>query len=441
MVAKGSSTEFLIPQLTSGQVFYFKARAYDDKFNYSDVTDAVSAVSGFVQGGRIEGGTIDLSALVDSDRPIRIITNLPVVVSADDPDYKVGMLINYFAGGVGPGELRRLVSTTGVPATDWIKAVGTNDIQANSVTANEIDAGSVSTAILVADAIKTNMIEAGAVTADEIATGTITADRIAAKTITAGQIADSTITGSLIADSEITGSKISGGTITGTNIANATINGTNLLDYIIGTDQLANSDIQISNSTKTGGAFSVRDGSNTEVLRLGNISSKGVGANYGLWGALGTGVFIEGTFRIVRYGSFNIFKSTTTISNGSSQIVEGYGDFEGFGGLSVTVPTGRLYELLIFPRDIDVVTVGGDEPSVIVSWYNVKGYRSVNETKVLWDGAQSAGTYSDIGIGFKAAVHNASGSSKAVTVGVGGTFFLVDYDASLTNQDIVSITT
>jgi hypothetical protein len=307
LVARGASTEFNVPQLTSGQIFYFKARSYDATGYYSEPTAAVQAVSGFVQGGRIEGGTIDIDKFVGDARPIKIVTSLPPVISVDDPDYKVGMLVNLFNLPSSSGKLYRLVSTTGVPATDWVPAVGTGSIEAGTITADEINAGSVSTAILVADAIKAGMIDASAVTAREIAAGTITADKITAGTITATQIASSTITGSLIASSTITGANISGGTITGANLVNATIEGDKLDDYIIDSVKLALGTIHVNNPDDgtTNRKFVVQNSAGVDQVAMGNITGRtGVpdGTQFGFWGTLGTNIYIRGTMRLISIG-------------------------------------------------------------------------------------------------------------------------------------------
>lgn len=65
---------------------------------------------------------------------------------------------------------------------------------------------------------------------------------------------------------------------------------------------LVDGEIQITNADKTSGALSVRNSSSDEVLRVGNISGKaGVpsGTQFGLWGALGSGVYIPGSAQVI----------------------------------------------------------------------------------------------------------------------------------------------
>jgi hypothetical protein len=258
-----------------------------------------------------------------------------------------------------------------VPATDWVPAVGTGSIEAGTITADEINAGSVSTAILVADAIKAGMIDASAVTAREIAAGTITADKITAGTITATQIASSTITGSLIASSTITGANIaggtisganiSGGTITGTNLASATVDGANLKNFIIDAVKLAEGNINITGSAGGNRTLSIRNVSGVEQVAVGNISGRtGVpsGDRYGMWGTLGTNVYIRGTQRLITNGFFRKAASFTSVSVGSTRGINTTHQLLG----STTIRSNTQYIVVVSVSQV----VGGVSDSAIV---------------------------------------------------------------------------
>lgn len=455
LLVRGASTTYDFTNLTPGDVYYFKARSYDSQGGYSDVAGPVSAIAGFVPGSRVEGGTLDLSKFVSDTRPIKIVTSLPVVVSADDPDYKVGMLVNYFTLGVAPhpyGALYRLISTTGVPSTDWVKAIDTDSIMddaitadqilANTITANEINVGSISTAILISDAIKSNMIDAEQIDASHIQAGAITISRLANpdydnlivnSTMEAGispwYLSDLVSTGgaitqdnaysrsgsfSLRVDRETqTNSEIrvvshqqntvglpvkqgdqlyleawvtrgntlyTGGTTSGAearlaivyrNSAGSFITASygnwtavslapnfNLLSlkgtvpsgvvradfevrirgkstsndsrYVYIDDVSArrvvksalltvDGEVEVTNSTQSDGAFSVKDASDEEVLRLGNIDGKSgvpLSIDYGLWGTAGTGVFISGYGHLV--GSVSWTTGTWSFPSGGA---------------------------------------------------------------------------------------------------------------------------
>jgi len=370
LVARGANTRFDLPQLDPGAQFFFKARSYDDSGNFSDVAGPVAAISGRLPGSKIQGGTIDLDRFVPDARPIVIVDVLPVV-EPGNTTYPVGTMVNFL------GNLYRLISQTNNVSVDWKPAIGTGAIEdgsittdkilANTITANNIDAASVRTAVLIADAIKTGMLDADVITAREIQNATITG----------AKIAGGTITGSNIASATITGSQIVGGTITGTNIANATVDGANLKDLIINNSKLANDAVSadkiqtgaitaskifvddqiiISAPGQGAGALTVRNAGGAEVLRLGNITGKsGVpsGSQYGLWGELGTGVYIKGVPRIIKTGIFDIFN----YSGGITATLNISRDGEIIAG-SFTVPTGKAWVISISVNSIRVFPTG-----------------------------------------------------------------------------------
>lgn len=80
----------------------------------------------------------------------------------------------------------------------------------------------------------------------------------------------------------------------------------------VGTAELVVGQIDITNAERVNAALSVKTSGGSEVLRLGNITGKAgvpAGTQYGLWGAVGSGVFIEGMPVMVHaenYGSHSL---------------------------------------------------------------------------------------------------------------------------------------
>lgn len=218
LLVRGTATEFLFPELASGTVWYFKARSYDNQGNHSEFTDQVSAVGGYVDGGRIGEGTItDLTPFASALQPPKLVVSLPEV-HPGDPDYEINDLVAL------DGDLYQLAGQTGVPEADW----------------DLLEDLAVLDGRLVVGRLVSAQIEAGAIRAEQIAADAVTADKV-----------------------------------------------------------LVNGPITVANEdTAQDGAFVVLDGASQEVLRLGaGIDGKsGVpnGVDYGLWGAAGTGVFLEG---------------------------------------------------------------------------------------------------------------------------------------------------
>jgi hypothetical protein len=145
-------------------------------------------------------------------------------------------------------------------------------------------------------------------------------------------IAAGQVTAAKIATDAITAGKIEAGAVTANKI---TVDG----------------EVTVSSSTQASGAFSVKDAdnANAEVLRLGDISSKGVGSDYGLWGALGTGVFIEGAARVV--GTAEVLatgggSNGLTVSEGQNVTSTVDTSISLNGSTSFTVPSGKKWVAL-----------------------------------------------------------------------------------------------
>jgi hypothetical protein len=183
LLTRGPGNRFDFNQLQPGNTFYFRVRAYDNRGNFSPLSEEVSALAGAFPGEKIEGGTIDLEKFIPDARPILIVPSLPFVPPGSTI-YPVGMLVNFL------GSLYRLVSQTNTPATDWVRAIDTGSvadgaittgkIAANTITANNIDAASVRSAVIVADTISTNKLQSGNVIFDNGSGGDGRANRIRA---------------------------------------------------------------------------------------------------------------------------------------------------------------------------------------------------------------------------------------------------------------------
>jgi len=264
LLVRSGGNRFDFNQLEPGRQFYFRVRAYDNRGNFSPLSEEVTAISGTFPGEKIQGGTIEIDKFVPDARPIVVVTALPVVPPGDTV-YTVGMLVNYL------GSLYRLVSQTSTPAADWVRAidngslqdgaVDTTKIAANTILAQNIDAGSVRTAILISDVIKTNMIDAGQVTSAKIGAGEVKAVNIEASTITTG--------------------KLNSGNV--------------IIDNGAGGDGPSNRIRVLNDDLPT---------PSTAVV-MGNIAGlDGVpsGTSYGFWGKAGANTFIEGQPRVLATG-------------------------------------------------------------------------------------------------------------------------------------------
>jgi len=114
----------------------------------------------------------------------------------------------------------------------------------------------------------------------------------------------------------------------------------------VGGPELVAGTIELTNAERPQAALSVKTTAGAEVLRLGNITGKpGVpaGVNYGLWGILGSGVFVEGVPRIVYLAQSGAAADIAgNWSAGQSQTGDGLGIVSAI--TPITVPPGyRLH--------------------------------------------------------------------------------------------------
>lgn len=146
--------------------------------------------------------------------------------------------------------------------------------------------------------------------------------------------------------------------------------------------------IELTNADKTNAALSVKNSGGTEVLRLGNITSKaGVpsGTKFGLWGALGTGVFIQGAPRVI-----DVQLKTVTLSFGSVAANTYYVQTVGtIVRNSTTVPTGRKWLVM---TTLNSIIPGANVASLVTLDSYGRGRLSGVNTDVILP----AGSYTDI---------------------------------------------
>lgn len=169
-------------------------------------------------------------------------------------------------------------------------------------------------------------------------TGTVTAQVFIRHTATVAAGNSYTVTravvrraaaGNLIVDGEISARHLA---------ADAVVAGT-IAAGAIRTRELSADTIEVTNAERLNAALSFLNSLGEEVLRIGNIASKNVGKDYGLWGALGSGVFIEGAPRLIAAGSEFEFISTLSF--------DGYG----YAAVQANMPLSGAPASIVVPAD------------------------------------------------------------------------------------------
>lgn len=191
-------------------------------------------------------------------------------------------------------------------------------------------------------------------------------------------------------------------------------------------------EIEITNSVQNG-ALSVKNSSNSEVLRLGNIAGKPsvpVGTSYGLWGVLGTGVFIEGVATVKLGGAFMVDFGLRTIAAGSGWDT-GVTLFSGPVILSsFTVPVGKEWFAVesINTWNMNLFTPAAAKYKLVVNSVSA----SVYATRVgggLYFSKWPAGTYTNLRGQASISIGNLHTASATLdTPNVVGRFMIVEVD-------------
>lgn len=315
LLEKAGGTRFKFPELESGLTFYFKVRSYDNSGEVSEFAPTVSAQSGYVDGGRVEEGSLDITPFASDLRPPRNVSALPDIDLVDG--YLPGDMVVYDSG-TGPRLYELRDDPIGSPGFDWVLMTA-EDLADKSI-AHQVVAGTV---------------VAGAIGADEIAANAITVQKLRSGNV-------------VISDT--------GGVAGSTN------------------------------------AVRVYNNAVQEVTRLGYIAGRpGVpaGVSYGLWGKLGTGVFIEGVPRLIAAGAFSDTEHVDLIVTDFER-VQGGGTFP-FGS-TIVVPSGKKWVLF---SSLQYSLPTGVIPVTLLSGFRFMGVPSLSYPNVL-----SAGSYSASQIGY-----------------------------------------
>lgn len=160
--------------------------------------------------------------------------------------------------------------------------------------------------------------------------------------------------------------------------------------------------VEITNAERTTGALSVKTSAGVEVARLGNISGKpGVpaGAQFGLWGALGAGVYIEGVPRIVyvrnEAWAWSLISIPSSVPAGHVWSFD-HRYTERNLPAGITVPEGYRLQALAIPRSIWASRGSPTEFDLIVPAYELRTeVRRSNGTWTLSPQLDGAGTTYD----------------------------------------------
>lgn len=187
---------------------------------------------------------------------------------------------------------------------------------------------------------------------------------------------------------------------------------------------LVDGEIQITNADKNNGALSVRNSGNTEVLRLGNITGKaGVpsGTQFGLWGALGTGVHIQGAPKVVSAGYLKFTPSLTVNANSTgiidtNQIIQ---------PAAFTVPAGKRWLVLATPSLVSVP----NNNAVVLQSFGARGRAAFGST--LYDGIVPANSYpaNALRIYYTARYRNLTGTNWTGVVSIDIMYTILEVDA------------
>jgi len=372
LLSRSPGTQFEFPELASGVTFYFKVRSYDNAGAVSEFADTVSAVSGFVTGSQIEGGSLDITKFADDINPVQVVQALPDLDVT--PDYSIGdVIVN---AGESPARLYVLVDTTGDPNTDWKLAVDAAGID-GQINETQIEDNAISTPKLAANAVQANNIAANAVEAGKIAVDAVTAGTIAAGAVNTDELAANSISTEKIKVGAVVGDQIVLNADTSVDVDAGSAFTLDAEQVLLNAGEpgevnaqvaLDNGQITLTGDTTVNGDFEVAGGNinvssdNSTInvnnqVKLGYINGEaGVpsGVDYGLWGQVGSGVYIQGLPRVVGQSGASVavnisysgfFPQNSTIFHGVDSFY--YARISEplplNGSTSFTVPEGKAY--------------------------------------------------------------------------------------------------
>lgn len=187
----------------------------------------------------------------------------------------------------------------------------------------------------------------------------------------------------------------------------------------VGTAELVVGQIDITNAERPNAALSVKTSAGAEVLRLGNIAGKAgvpVGVDYGLWGALGTGIFIQGSVRLIDSGFVTSTPSgsvpaTSSVAIGTAHVIRG----------ATTIPAGKKWLGICVPQQMLM------DATVAALYY--QGFNAVISAGGSNFFTLPAGTYPQINLNMEVEVYNRSGSAASTPLRLRCGWLLVEVDA------------
>jgi len=187
----------------------------------------------------------------------------------------------------------------------------------------------------------------------------------------------------------------------------------------VGTAELVVGQIDITNAERAEAALSVKTSGGAEVLRLGNIIGKAgvpAGTQFGLWGALGSGVFIENVPRIVYADSATLVIETliTSLAAGAnagfstSTVLKSFPVVKALPGQKVTVNVAVRQIGARWYKD----PAPGESPAVVFNDYAFNTWIRHSPSGVYMTAPFTAGVNGSLFDGIRI---NLSGTMLAVT--------------------------
>lgn len=226
---------------------------------------------------------------------------------------------------------------------------------------------------------------------------------------------------------------VTGGRVQTAQIGPGAVTDTELADNSVKNPKLDTSALGSGTRTQASGV-SVMQGT-TEVMKLGNIANKsGVpsGVTHGLWGALGTGVFIQGAPRVLAAGRiYNNASAGSVPGNGQPHLTT-WPEIEIHG--SINIPAGKTVIAVTSWAELSAwnssVPQARRENIVIAGWRaSLFGYRSSGGG----NGPSLTGAYNRIVLRRETVLMNLSSSASVTFVRSSLNYLLVEVDVPVTD--------
>lgn len=183
--------------------------------------------------------------------------------------------------------------------------------------------------------------------------------------------------------------------------------------------------ILIASPSQTQGALSVEASGLGEVLRLGAIagySSVPAGVGYGLWGKLGTGVFIEGAIRMVKAGIYSLEQAIPATGSpaqftwsSSADLITG----------AFTVPSGKKWYIVFQP-----FRLGTSDDAVMLSGSFINC--SVVSGLPIFSNTVGAGSYNTLRASLSLYARSVASVDGSTSFVYNAMYQIIEVDSSLT---------